>query len=133
MNKAAKAVLVVAGVIARRGRYLVCRRPLEKRHGGLWEFPGGKLLHGESAFDGAKRELREELELEVTAVGDPLLSVNDPGSEFEIQFCPVEIAGEPVAIEHSEIRWVGPEDLLALDLAPTDRRFADILVSGRGS
>ena len=39
-------IRVLAAVIARGDRYLVCRRPVQKRHGGLWEFPGGKLELG---------------------------------------------------------------------------------------
>jgi len=52
---------VVAAVIERDGKYLLCQRPQGKRYGGLWEFPGGKLLAGESLLEAARRELREEL------------------------------------------------------------------------
>ena len=44
-----------------QGKYLVARRPDEKRHGGLWEFPGGKVHDGEDTFGAASRELQEEL------------------------------------------------------------------------
>ena len=40
-------IRVVAAIIRRGDRYLVCQRPAGKRHGGLWEFPGGKLLEGD--------------------------------------------------------------------------------------
>ena len=100
---------VVAAVIVRAETYLICQRPLDKRHGGLWEFPGGKLMDGESPLEGATRELREELELQVQAVGEPLLSLKDPGSEFLIMFCPVEAFGDPKALEHIDLRWVKPE------------------------
>jgi 8-oxo-dGTP diphosphatase len=46
-------VRVVAAVVERDGRLLLCRRPAGKRHAGLWEFPGGKLLPGESGAGGA--------------------------------------------------------------------------------
>ena len=59
--------------------------------------------------EGATRELREELELQVQAVGEPLLSLKDPGSEFLIMFCPVEAFGDPKALEHIDLRWVKPE------------------------
>jgi 8-oxo-dGTP pyrophosphatase MutT (NUDIX family) len=48
---------VVAAVIERDGRLLVCQRPAHKRHGGLWEFPGGKCDPGESDAEAARREL----------------------------------------------------------------------------
>jgi 8-oxo-dGTP diphosphatase len=120
---------VVAAVMEKDGSYLICRRPLEKRHGGLWEFPGGKLLPGESAFDGTSRELKEELALKVTALGDALLSIQDPDSEFVIMFYPVEASGEPILLEHLELRWVEPDALLDFDLAPTDRRFAETIAT----
>lgn len=115
---------VVAAVIERAGRLLLCRRPAGKRHAGLWEFPGGKLLPGESPADAARRELAEELGVEVTAVGERLLALPDPGSAFVIEFHRVEIAGEPSPLEHDEIAWVSPADLPALALAPSDRAFA---------
>ncbi len=122
---------VVAAVIERNGRLLLCRRPPGKRHAGLWEFPGGKLLPGESMFDAARRELAEELGVEMTAMGELLLSVPDPGSAFIVEFHPVEIAGEPIALEHSALAWVLPEELPTYDLAPSDRAFAEHLL-GRG-
>jgi mutator protein MutT len=119
---------VVAAVIERGGQYLICRRPVHKRHGGLWEFPGGKIEPGESSIDAACRELREELAVEVTTVHPSLLSVADPGSAFIIDFVPTEILGDPKCLEHSELRWVTPPELDKLDLAPSDRQFADFLL-----
>src|SRR5258708_6415849 len=57
----ANRIHVVAAIIERDGRFLLCRRNPLKRHGGLWEFPGGKLESGENHCDAAKRELYEEL------------------------------------------------------------------------
>ena len=111
-------------MIQRGDEYLICQRPAHKRHGGLWEFPGGKLEPGETAFDAATRELREELDVHVIAVGDVLLSIDDPGSQFVIEFHRVEIDGEPKCIEHSAQRWLTPHELLDLPLAPSDRVFA---------
>ena len=53
---------------------------------GLLNGIGGKVEPGESAFDAATRELREELDVSVTAIGDVLLSIDDPGSQFVIEF-----------------------------------------------
>ncbi len=77
------------------GRLLVCRRPLHKRHGGLWEFPGGKFEEGESPLLAARRELREELGLDVESVGEQIYTSHDPGSAFVIEFYPVVAAGVP--------------------------------------
>ncbi len=115
---------MVAAVIRRGEEYLVCQRPVHKRHGGLWEFPGGKLEPGETASEAVTRELREELDVGVLAVSDVMHSIDDPGSQFVIEFHHVEIEGEPRCIEHAALRWLTPCDLLASPLAPSDRVFA---------
>jgi mutator protein MutT len=116
-------VHVVAAVVLRDGRALLCRRPRHKRHGGLWEFPGGKLLAGETLGGAAKRELAEELQLELSEVRAHLGSRRDPGSAFVIHFVEVAAAGEPVSLEHEDVAWVQPRDLGGYDLAPGDRAF----------
>ncbi len=116
-------IRVLAAVIERDGKFLVCKRPAHKRHGGLWEFPGGKLEEGETLENAAQRELREELGVEVERVGNLLAAIRDPGSVFSIEFVSVSIAGEPEPIEHDEVRWVTVNDLGLLPLAPSDGRF----------
>lgn len=118
------AIPVLAAVIRRGDRYLLALRPTRKRHGGLWEFPGGKLEDGESWLQAARRELREELGVHVVAVGEPSYRRRDRGSPFEIVFVPVEIEGEPEALEHQEVRWVAPATMRAMPLAPVDAEFA---------
>lgn len=118
-------IRVLAAVIRREDRYLVCRRPAHKRHGGLWEFPGGKLEPGESDLDAARRELREELDVTAIRVGTRRhVHVDDA---FTIEFLDVEIDREPRALEHDEIRWATVTELRTLDLAPADREFAATL------
>jgi 8-oxo-dGTP diphosphatase len=114
---------VLAAVISRAGRWLLCRRPAHKRHGGLWEFPGGKLEPGESSEDAARRELLEELAVAVVSVGDVIYAARDAGSAFVIHFTHVAISGEPQPLEHDEIRWVTPGEAHALPLAPADEAF----------
>jgi 8-oxo-dGTP pyrophosphatase MutT (NUDIX family) len=118
-----RTVPVVAAVIRRETRLLVGRRPLHKRHGGLWEFPGGKLLVGEDLAAAAARELREELGLELCGVGAILFDAADPGSPFLIRFLEVEVEGSPVPREHDAVGWFTPAELGRLPLAPSDARF----------
>jgi mutator protein MutT len=113
----------VAAVLRRGTAYLLGRRPEHKRHGGLWEFPGGKIHAGEDDLAAARRELAEELGLRVTAIGGILYIAADPGSAFEIRFVEVYAEGEPEAMEHSEIRWADAAELLRMELAPADARF----------
>ena len=120
---------VIAAVIRRDGQLLICQRPAHKRHGGLWEFPGGKLEPNESLLEAARRELAEELALTVTDCGETLLVVQDPGSDFQIEFVEVSATGEPQQREHSDLAWVAPEGLLAYPLAPSDESFVRHLLA----
>ena len=123
---------VVAAVVVRDGRYLLGRRPEEKRHGGLWEFPGGKLDEGEDAADAARRELAEELALQVVSVGSALHSLRDSASRFVIHFHPVVVTGEPEALEHSRVGWYGLDEMAGMPLAPADAGFVRWLRSRGG-
>ena len=120
---------VVAAVIRRGGFVLLCKRPQGKRHGGLWEFPGGKVHVGETRDNAVRRELDEELGLRVTGVGALLYSRQDVGSDYLIEFWEVLVEGEPVLHEHTEARWFAPSDLVVEPLAPTDALFAEHLRS----
>jgi 8-oxo-dGTP diphosphatase len=124
------AVPVVAAVVRRGARVLVALRPAEKRHGGMWEYPGGKVGAGESHAEALARELREELGVELVSVGSLRASYRDPGSPFEIHFWDAEVAGIPEAREHAELRWVTRAEGLVLPLAPSDRRFTEEVLGG---
>jgi 8-oxo-dGTP diphosphatase len=121
-------IRVLAAVIQRGDQYLVCQRPLEKRHGGLWEFPGGKIEAGETDLEAASRELAEELGVAVSELGRTLFSIADEGSHFQIEFIPARIQGEPQTLEHMEIRWLRLSDLSSIPLAPSDHRFVEFLL-----
>jgi 8-oxo-dGTP pyrophosphatase MutT (NUDIX family) len=112
---------------------LLAQRPAHKRHGGLWEFPGGKTEENESDVDAAARELREELGVELIRAWPAVFEVADAGSPYIIAFVPVEIHGEPVPTEHSRIVWDRPSELARLPLAPSDAAFLNWLLDGRMS
>jgi mutator protein MutT len=118
-------IRVVAAVVARDDRLLVCQRPLHKRHGGLWEFPGGKCEAAESDADAIRRELREELGVEASIVGGEECAIADDGSPFLIVFVRTTIVGEPACREHAGLMWGTLDELATLPLAPSDRRFVE--------
>jgi 8-oxo-dGTP pyrophosphatase MutT (NUDIX family) len=122
-------VRVTASVVRRGGSLLVCQRPLHKRHGGLWEFPGGKVEPNESDESAARRELAEELGVHVESAGQPEFSIADPHSPFLIVFVPTTITGEPTCHEHADLAWLTPAELTKLPLAPSDRRYVEFLLA----
>jgi 8-oxo-dGTP pyrophosphatase MutT (NUDIX family) len=122
-------IRVIAAVIASGEKLLVCQRPPNKRHGGLWEFPGGKLEPGEDDQTAARRELAEELGIEVENVGDAELEIADAGSPFVIAFVPVEASGTALCHEHTALTWGTPSELALLPLAPSDRRYVEFLLA----
>jgi hypothetical protein len=65
----------------------------------------------------------------VTSVGETLYVCADPGSVFVIEFVEVEIDGEPVALEHDEVRWVSRAETESLTLAPADSAMVRVLAS----
>lgn len=122
---------VVAAAIEREGRWLLCRRPAHKRHGGLWEFPGGKVEPGEDEEAAVRRELAEELGVAADWVGPMEFETRDPGSPYVLRFRLTRISGEPLALEHDALAWVAPGDLLDWALADGDRRFCEHLLGRR--
>jgi A/G-specific adenine glycosylase len=95
------------------GQILIDRRLESGLLGGLWEFPGGKIEAGESVEDCIRRELQEELGIEV-AVGDRLMTLDHAYTHFKVTlnvFHCRHTAGEPQALECQEVRWVTLDQL----------------------
>jgi len=100
---------VAAGIIYNaHGEFLIAQRPNEGLLGGLWEFPGGKQETGETLEECLKRELREELAIEVS-VGERLTTVRHAFTHFKITLAAFECqhqSGEPQTIGCQAWRWV---------------------------
>ncbi|MEH6389715.1 MAG: Nudix family hydrolase [Pseudomonas profundi] len=105
---------VMAAVICNDNReILIARRPKNAHQGGLWEFPGGKLEEGESRFDGLRRELREELGIEITEAR-PLLDIRHDYSDKSVRLDVWRVTaftGKAHGAEGQPVRWVAPADL----------------------
>jgi A/G-specific adenine glycosylase len=120
---------VAAAVIRRSGSVLLARRPEGKMLGGLWEFPGGKREPGETLPACLRRELREELGVDVR-VRDELIAVKHAFSHFRITlhvFSCDRLRGKPRPIDAAEIRWVRVQNLPRFPMGRADRIVADCL------
>jgi 8-oxo-dGTP diphosphatase len=115
---------VAAGLlIDPEGRVLLAQRPAGRDDAGLWEFPGGKLEERESAFAALKRELVEELGIDI-APGRPLIRVpqRQPKRLLWLEAILVEDwRGEPRGLEGQTLRWMLPEDVEPAALPAADR------------
>ncbi|MBD2019597.1 A/G-specific adenine glycosylase [Leptolyngbya sp. FACHB-36] len=115
-----------------QGQILIDRRRPEGLLGGLWEFPGGKVEAGETIPDCIRREIQEELGIDVE-VGDRLTTVDHTYSHFrvtlEVHHCR-HLSGEPQPIECDEIRWV---TLAELDQFPFPKANVQIIEALRQS
>ncbi|MBU0513495.1 MAG: (deoxy)nucleoside triphosphate pyrophosphohydrolase [Proteobacteria bacterium] len=123
---------VTAGVIERDGRVLIARRRPDSAWGGKWEFPGGKQEPGETLPQCLRRELLEELGVQVQ-VGRRLMSVPlDRGPDrlvLHAFWCRLA-EGRPRTIGVDQVAWVRPADLTAYDLIEADRAIARRLMDG---
>ena len=117
----AQKLQVVAGVVTRRGRWLLAQRPAWEAVPGLWEFPGGKVEAGETHARALARELREELGLAEVVVGAKLGAVDV--QDIEVHFYAVTSDRSPMLLEHTALGWYRPSEALTLRLAPRDLTF----------
>ena len=112
-----------------RGRVLIAQRPAEGLLGGLWEFPGGKREPGESLEDCLRREIREELGVEIQ-VGARITSVEHAYSHFRITlhaFHCTLVSGAPQALGCADWRWVRLEELDGFAFPKVDREVIKAL------
>ncbi len=115
-------VEVVAALIEKDGKLLICRRPADKARGLLWEFAGGKVEAGETKEAALVRECREELAVTLF-VGDVYAEVTHTYPDLTIHltlFRAAIAAGEPQALEHAQLCWAAPADLPSFDFCPAD-------------
>jgi A/G-specific adenine glycosylase len=118
---------VTAAVITRAGRILIAQRPLEGLLGGLWEFPGGKQEPGEELEACLRREICEELGVEIS-VGEPFGVYQHAYTHFRVTLhafcCALSNGGKPQALHARDLRWVRRDELPEYPMGKIDRRIA---------
>ena len=130
---AERAVVVLAAVVERDGRFLITRRMRGTHLEGAWEFPGGKCEDDETHEACLVRELREELGVEAI-VGDEILTVEHsyPERTVQLHFRRCQIDGEPVPRLGQQMLWADRHELARLEFPEADRDLIALLTSPPG-
>ena len=116
---------VVAALIWQGNKFMICQRPAHKARGLLWEFVGGKVELGETKEQALIRECQEELAVTLS-VGDVFMDVTHeyPDITVHLMLFNATIAeGEPVMLEHNDIRWITPSEIPNYDFCPADEEI----------
>jgi 8-oxo-dGTP diphosphatase len=114
---------VVAALIWKDNRFMICQRPANKARGLLWEFVGGKVEPGETKEQALIRECREELAITVS-VGDVFMDVvyEYPDIKVHLTLFQASVAeGVPQKLEHNDIRWIPVMEISQYDFCPADQ------------
>jgi 8-oxo-dGTP diphosphatase len=126
-------IVTVAAValIDADGRVLLAQRPAHKEHGGLWEFPGGKIHPGETPEAALIRELKEELGIDVPARCLAPLTFASHSYETYHLLMPLYACrnwhGEPEPLEGQKLAWVRKDKLPSYAMPPADIPLVPIL------
>lgn len=116
---------VVTGILKKEQQILVGQRPENKSLPNLWEFPGGKIEHGESPEIALFRELKEELNIEATIGSLRFATTHDyEDTGLLLLFYDINYwQGNPTALHHSAIKWVDKLELQQLDLPEANKKI----------
>lgn len=118
---------VVAALIWKGDKFMICQRPSHKARGLMWEFVGGKVEEGESFENALIRECREELAIEIKPL-DIFTEVKHVYPDITITltlFNAVITSGEPVLLEHEDLRWIKPLEIDEYQFCPADKEILE--------
>lgn len=123
-------LIVTAALLRKDSKILITKRPPDKQQGGFWEFPGGKLQDNETPQEALKRELREELDLEIEVGGifEAVYHRYDWGPVLILVYECRPLSGVIRNLEVDEHRWLFVEQLPEYDILPADRPIIDKLL-----
>ena len=113
---------VVAALIWKSNRFLICQRPANKARSLLWEFVGGKVEPGETKEQALIRECQEELGITLS-VGEVFMDVVHEYPDISIRltlFNATIAEGIPQKLEHNDIRWITVDEIDQYTFCPAD-------------
>jgi 8-oxo-dGTP diphosphatase len=127
MENNKKLIEVVAALIWRGEKFMICQRPANKARGLLWEFVGGKVEQGESLAHALVRECREELAITIQPSEIfAQLTHEYPDVIVHLTIFNATIKeGEPQLLEHNDLKWIIKEQISNFTFCPADEEILD--------
>ena len=122
-------IQVTAGIIEKDGKILIAKRKRGKSADAKWEFPGGKVEKGETHEECLKREILEELNVEIQVgkfAGSSCFNNGEKNINL-IAYYAEYVSGEIKLTDHEDYRWVLPCELVKYDFLEADLKFVEII------
>ncbi len=114
--------VVVAIIVNTEGKTLIAKRKQGKLMGGCWEFPGGKTEPGETIEHSVMRELKEEMDIDVS-VGETIAEIDYHYDWGEVHLIALQtdiIGGKIKLLDHDEMAWVTMDQMSEYGITPAD-------------
>jgi 8-oxo-dGTP diphosphatase len=128
---------VAVGIVVHKGKILACQRKRSSRYPLKWEFPGGKVEPGESPVQTVRREIREELGIDLITYSmfhtqewiypEGVSDVEKEGAFRVFYYLVTSFTGTPANNVFEQIRWVQPQELITMDILEGNREAACLL------
>ncbi|MCM1221628.1 MAG: (deoxy)nucleoside triphosphate pyrophosphohydrolase [Lachnospiraceae bacterium] len=118
---------VVAALLRRGDKFLICQRPANKARRLLWEFVGGKVEAGEIKEQALIRECQEELAI-IVKPHEIFMEVTHEYPDIKVHLtlfnCTIS-QGQPQLLEHNDMKWITPADIASYDFCPADKEILE--------
>lgn len=139
MNNLNKPLAVAVGVILRSSEnksepeVCISLRPKHLHKGGLWEFPGGKIEEGETAASALKREIKEELGIEISDA-KPMIDIQWDYPEKTVLLNVMKVTvfeGEATGLEGQQVKWIKTSELADYNFPEANQEIIEALLAAK--